>query len=125
VLRGEPDVVVVGLGGNDGLRGQPLSAIERNLRAIVEKVRAAGARPILLEMTLPTSYGRDYVTGFTALYGRIAEDLDVPLVAGFLRGVGGVSHLNLPDGIHPTAEGHEILAENVLPTLERVLAADR
>lgn len=125
LLRQEPDLVIVELGGNDGLRGQPVEAIEKNLRAIVERSLASGAGILLLEMTLPPSYGAEYVRRFTAAYSRVACDLEVPLVEGFLRGVGGVGALNLSDGIHPTAGGHERLAENVIPALTDALARGR
>ena len=122
LLQQKPDVVVVELGGNDGLRGQPPEAIERSLRAIVEKAKAAGARVILLGMSMPPSYGTAYARSFREIYPRVARDLEVRLVEGFLEGVGGVSALNLPDGIHPTAAGHERLADNVLPALASELA---
>ncbi|MGH7803152.1 MAG: arylesterase [Candidatus Binatia bacterium] len=116
LLQQKPDLVVVELGGNDGLRGQSPEAIERNLRAIIEKSKSAGAKVILLAMAMPPSYG-PYARSFREIYPRVARDLDVPLVEGFLEGVGGVTALNLDDGIHPTAAGHERLAENVLPSL--------
>ena len=122
LLQQKPDVVVVELGANDGLRGQPLETIEKNLRGIVEKARAAGARVLLLEMAIPPSYGPLYARGFGEIYERVARDTDVALVEGFLRGVGGVTELNQADGIHPLAKGHEQLAENVLPALAELLA---
>ena len=122
ILGQKPDVIVVELGGNDGLRGQPVASIEKNLRAIVEKSRAAGARVVLLAIAVPPSYGAKYARSFGEVYRRIASDLSVPLVDGFLAGVGGVTALNLPDGIHPTAAGHERLAENVMPAIEREIA---
>ncbi|MCB9899009.1 MAG: arylesterase [Planctomycetes bacterium] len=121
ILGARPDVVVVELGGNDGLRGQPLASIETNLRAIVQKISAAGARPVLVAMRIPTNYGPEYTRDFAAIYPRLADALDVPLVDDFLDGVGGVPAMNLPDGIHPTPEGHERLAQNALDTLEDVV----
>jgi len=121
VMKGDPDVVVIGLGANDALRGQDVEATERNLREIVERVRAKGARPVLLGMDAPQNLG-EYAAEFAAAYERVAEDLDVPLVAHFLDGVGGVPEMNLEDGMHPTPEGHDRLAENVAPVLREVLA---
>lgn len=121
VLERQPAVVVIELGGNDGLRGQDLAAVEANLRAIVARVRASGARPLLLGMRIPPSYGADYAAGFAAIYERIAGEMQVPLVQYFMEGVGGVPDLLLPDGLHPTARGHEILADNVAPKLRQVL----
>jgi len=123
VLRLEPDVVVVELGPNDGLRGLPLEATEANLRRIVERGRAAGARVLLAGMLIPPNYGPDYAGRFAAIYPRLAEELDAPLVPFLLEGVGGEPDLNLADGIHPNAAGHRRVAENVLPHL-RPLVAD-
>ena len=121
LLRQEPDVVVVALGGNDGLRGVDLTSTEANLRAIVEGVRAAGARVLLAGMQIPPNYGEDYTRAFADLYPRVAATLDVPLLPFLLEGVAGDPRLNQPDGIHPTAEGQEILAETVLSHLLPIL----
>ncbi|MGH9360290.1 MAG: arylesterase, partial [Thermoanaerobaculia bacterium] len=120
-LRQEPEVVVVGLGANDGLRGLPLSATEGNLREIVRRAQEAGVRVVLLGMKIPPNYGPDYGVAFEAIYPRLARELEVPLVPFLLAGVGGEPRLNLGDGIHPNAEGHERLAENVLPLLRAAL----
>jgi acyl-CoA thioesterase-1 len=122
ILAQHPDVLVVGLGANDALRAQPLDEIERNLRAIVTRARAAGAQVVLLGMKIPPNYGPDYAGGFAALYPRIAHDLKVPLVPFLLEGVGGIAQLNQADGIHPTAEGQQRVAANVLPVLRSVVA---
>jgi acyl-CoA thioesterase-1 len=121
LLRQKPDVMVVGLGANDALRGASLEEIERNLREIVRRSRAAGARVLLLGMMIPPNYGPDYTRRFTALYPRIAKDMGVPLVPFLLEGVGGDPELNQADGIHPTAAGQRKVAENVYPYLREVL----
>ena len=121
LLRQSPDVVVVGLGGNDGLRGVELRASEENLRTIVRKARQAGARVLLLGMLIPPNYGPEYATQFRDLYPRVARELDVPLVPFVLEGVGGDPRLNQPDGIHPTAEGQRIVARNLLPHLRSIV----
>ncbi len=121
ILETQPDVVVVELGGNDALRGQPLENTEANLRGIVRRVREAGARVLLLGMDIPTNYGPEYTGAFAALYPRIATDLEVPLVAGFVREVGFDDTLMQPDGLHPTAEGHRRLAATLLPHLRRLI----
>jgi acyl-CoA thioesterase-1 len=123
VLRLEPDVVVVELGPNDGLRGLPLEATEANLRRIVERARAAGARVLLVGMLIPPNYGPDYAGRFAAIYPRLATELAVPLVPFLLEGVGGEPDLNLPDGIHPNAVGHRVVAENVLPHLRPLVSS--
>jgi len=122
ILGQHPDLVVVGLGANDGLRGQPVAEVESNLRGIIRRSQAAGARVLLLGMRLPPNYG-PYAEQFTALYPKLAKELDVPLVPFLLDQVGGIRSLNQADGIHPTAEGQEIVARNVRPYLEEMLAA--
>ena len=125
VLRSHPDVVVVELGANDGLRGQPPEAIEANLRGVVEACRKGGAEVLLLGLRMPPSLGPDYARAFDAVYARVAEALDVAFVPYFMEGVGGVPELNLDDGMHPTPEGHRRLAENVAPALQRLLDDQR
>lgn len=121
LLRQKPDIVVVELGANDGLRALPLAHLEQNLRAILRQIGEHGATPLLLGMRIPPSYGADYAQGFAALYPRIAAELSVSVVPFFMEGVAGVAELNLEDGIHPTAPGHEKLANNVLKALEQLL----
>ena len=118
LLRQKPDVLVVGLGANDGLRGVKLEASEENLRQIVRKAKEAGASVLLLGMLIPPNYGPEYTGWFRDVYPRLARELDVALVPFVLEGVGGEPRLNQPDGIHPTAEGHGIIAANILPHLE-------
>jgi len=121
LLKQKPDVIVVGLGGNDGLRGVEPAASEQNLREIVTKSRNAGADVLLLGMLIPPNYGPEYTRQFREIYPRIARELNVPLVPFVLEGVGGDARLNQPDGIHPTAEGHQVLARNVLPHLRPLI----
>lgn len=121
VLAQRPDLLVVGLGANDGLRGLPLGEVEANLRRIVERARGSGSKVLLLGMQIPRSYGPDYADAFADLYPRVARELGVPLVPFLLDGVAGVAELNLEDGIHPNAEGHRRLAATVEPHLERLL----
>jgi len=120
LLGQHPDVLVVGLGANDGLRGLPLTEIELNLREIVRRSQAAGARVLLLGMRIPPNYG-PYADQLAAIYPKLAKELNVPLVPFLLDKVGGIRSLNQEDGIHPTAKGQEIVAKNVLRYLERVL----
>lgn len=123
LLKQKPDVLVVGLGGNDGLRGLDLAETEKNLREIVRRAKAAGARVLLLGMQIPPNYGPDYTEQFEGMYPEIAKDLDVPLVPFLLEGVGGVTDLNQGDGIHPTAKGQEKVAATVEPYLKELVAA--
>ena len=121
LLRQDPDVVVVELGANDALRGQPVAGIEENLRRIVESSRAAGAHVLLVGLQVPPSYGNDYARQFAEMYPRLAEELDVPLLPFLLEGVAGRRELNLADGLHPNAEGHRRIAELLAPRLAGVL----
>lgn len=123
LLRQAPDVLVVELGGNDGLRGQPVAEIEQRLRAIVARASAAGARTLLLGLRLPPSLGADYVREFEALYPRLAEELGCAFVPFFMEGAAGDPEQMLDDGIHPNARGHERIATNVAPALRALLAA--
>jgi acyl-CoA thioesterase-1 len=124
LLKQKPDVVVVGLGGNDGLRGLDVKASEENLRQIVRRSKDAGASVLLLGMLIPPNYGPEYVESFRGIYPRLAKEAGVELVPFLLEGVGGDPRLNQPDGIHPTAEGHRVLARNVLPHLLKVLPTE-
>ena len=121
LLGQQPDVLFVGLGGNDGLRGMPLETSEANLRAIIERATATGTRVLLAGMLIPPNYGSDYTEAFAAIYPRLARELDVPLIPFLLAGVAARPELNLPDGIHPNAEGQRIVAETVLQHLEPLL----
>ena len=121
LLHQDPDLMIVELGGNDGLRGVALEAIETNLRAILTKLNKKDVDAVLLGMKLPTNYGAEYTAGFEQLFARIAEDTGTPFVPFFLEGVAMDPALNLPDGLHPNTAGHRILAENVLPTLRSIV----
>jgi acyl-CoA thioesterase-1 len=121
VLRQDPDVLVVALGGNDGLRALPVEELESNLGKIVRRARDAGARVLLLGVRMPPSHGQRYKSAFEAVYPRLAEDMEVPLVPRMLEGVAGKPSLMQPDGIHPTAEGQHVVADNVFPALAKLL----
>ena len=122
LLAQHPDIVVVALGANDGLRGLPVAELERNLTAIVTRSREAGARVLLVGMRMPPNYG-DYARDFADVYPHVAELNSVPLVPFLLEGVGGDPALNQDDGIHPTAEGQKKLADTVLKGLSSLLVA--
>ncbi|MFY9819907.1 MAG: arylesterase [Thermoanaerobaculia bacterium] len=121
LLNQHPDVVVVALGGNDGLRGLPVEEVDHNLREIVRRSQAAGSRVLLLGVRMPPNYGPEYTARFAAIYPKIAKDLNVDFLPFLLAGVGGIQNLNQMDGIHPTAAGQEIVAKNVLPELEKMM----
>jgi acyl-CoA thioesterase-1 len=122
LLSLQPDILVLALGANDGLRGQPVPGIEANLREIVRRARAAGARVVLAGMKMPPNYGPDYTRDFEALYVRLAKELDLPFIPFLLAGVAADPGLNQADGIHPTAEGQRIVARLVADALQPLLA---
>jgi len=125
LLKQEVDVLVLELGANDGLRGIDLTLTDQNLRKIVAitKETYPNCRIVIAGMQVPTNLGDDYTSTFRTMFSKIAEDTGSALIPFLLEGVGGVPELNLPDGKHPTAEGHEILAENVWEILGRILSA--
>lgn len=116
-----PDVVVVELGGNDGLRGLPLSATRANLERIVVAAQTAGARVLLLGMRLPPNYGPAYNDAFHGIYEQLASQYQVGRVPFLLEGVGGVDGMMQTDGIHPRAEAQATMLENVWPHLQPLL----
>jgi acyl-CoA thioesterase I len=122
LLKQRPEIVVVELGGNDGLRGLPVAALEQNLRALIELIQRSGAKVLLLGMRMPPNYGVAYAREFEAVYPRVARELGVAFVPFFMEGVAGVAELNQPDGLHPTRAGHERLARNVMGPLSALIA---
>jgi acyl-CoA thioesterase-1 len=123
VLNEKFDVFVLELGANDGLRGIPLSETRKNLQIIIDAVlkKNATTKIILAGMQLPPNMGIDYTSSFKSIFPDLAKKNDVYLVPFLLENVGGVSKLNQADGIHPTAEGHKILAENVWTVLKPII----
>ena len=119
--------VILELGGNDGLRGIATEVTKQNLQAIIDKTRArySKVRLVLAGMEVPTNLGPVYTARFRSLYPELALENTTDLIPFLLEGVGGVRELNLPDGIHPTVEGHQIVAETVWKTLRPVLEAVR
>ena len=116
-----PQWVIVELGGNDGLRGQPPAQLQQNLASIVDQSRAAGAKVLLLGMQLPPNYGARYTRAFAEVYSTLAKDKQLPLVPFFLDGVGGVEGMMQADGLHPTRSAQPRLLDNVWPTLKPLL----
>lgn len=110
----KPDYVLLALGANDGLRGLSLTEMEANLRAVIDYANTNGIEVILAGMKIPPNYGPEYTQEFERIYPRLAEAYELPLIPFLLDGVAGQSELNLPDGIHPTAEGQVIVAANVM-----------
>jgi len=117
----KPDLVLLELGGNDGLRGMPVAQLQQNLASMIDLSRKAGAEVLLLGMQLPPNYGARYTKAFAQVYQTLAEEKKVALVPFLLEGVGGVPTLMQADGVHPTAGAQGKLLENVWPTLKPLL----
>jgi acyl-CoA thioesterase I len=120
-LRAKPDVVLLELGANDGLRGLDLAATRKNLERAIEIAKGAGVRVLLAGMKLPPNYGSDYTRQFEALFPDLAKAQGVALIPFLLDGVAARPDLNLADGIHPNAQGYQRVIENVLPALLALL----
>lgn len=123
LLRREIDVLVLELGGNDGLRGIPVAEMQKNLQGIMDKAREkySDIQIVLVGIEAPPNLGDDYTTAFRNVFPQLAKKNDVFLIPFLLEGVGGNPELNLPDRIHPNVEGHQIVAETVWRTLKPVL----
>jgi acyl-CoA thioesterase-1 len=117
----KPNVVIIELGANDGLRGLPVAAAEANLRAMVDASRKSGAQVLLVGMRMPPNYGRDYADKFFAMYGALSKDVKVPLAPFMLDGVAQKPELFQPDRLHPLAEAHPIILGNIWPHLQPIL----
>ncbi|MDG9668534.1 arylesterase [Hahella sp. CR1] len=118
----KPDIVLLELGGNDGLRGFPLNIIKNNLAAMLESIAEAGAKAMLIGMRIPPNYGPAYAEGFHQIYQDLASEQKVTLVPFLLDNVALDPSLMQSDGIHPNAKGQPQLVENVLPHLNSLLS---
>jgi len=118
LAKHRPALVMIELGGNDGLRGTPLTQLQQNLAGMISASQTSGAQVLLLGMRLPPNYGKRYTEGFAGVYEQLAATHQVPLLPFFLEGVGGVPGLMQADGIHPTADAQPRLLDNLWPLLE-------
>ncbi len=125
VLNSKPSIVILELGGNDGLRGLSLQETKANLERIIQQLQNASVTVVLAGMKLPPNYGKDYTAGFEALYQSLARQYHLALIPFFLDGVAGSSSLNQADGIHPTGEGYRLIVEKIFPALEPLLERNR
>ncbi|WP_236170818.1 MULTISPECIES: arylesterase [Pseudomonas aeruginosa group] len=117
----KPALVVIELGGNDGLRGMAPAQLQQNLASMVDQSRQAGAKVILLGMRLPPNYGQRYTDAFAKVFDSVASEQKIALVPFFLEGVGGVQDMMQADGIHPAQVAQAKLLDNVWPTLKPLL----
>ncbi|WP_186755930.1 arylesterase [Echinicola salinicaeni] len=122
-LEDRPDIFILELGGNDGLRGIQLDETRKNLQGIIDKIeeKYPDTKIVLAGMQIPPNMGQEYTAEFQKMYPEIAEKNDLVLIPFLLEGVGGNAALNQPDGIHPTVEGHQLVAKNVWEFLGPIL----
>jgi acyl-CoA thioesterase I len=119
--RYEPTIVIIELGGNDGLRGQPLPALKNNLAQMIELVQASGAQPLLAGIQIPPNYGPQYTESFARIYPELAAAYSIPLVGFLMDGVALHPELMQGDRMHPNAAGQEPMFENVWAVLSKLL----
>ncbi len=125
VLADEPEVVIVELGANDGLRGLPTDRMEANLDAILAQTRSSGSTVLLAGMRAPANFGPDYEAAFRAVYERLAAEHGVAFYPFFLEGVAMEPHLNQSDGIHPNADGVAEIVRRIMPHVVAVIAGHK
>ena len=112
-LKGKPDMVLIALGANDGLRGIKVNATKANLEKAIKLLQEKNVKVILVGMKLPFNYGQEYRTSFEKMYSSLAKDNKIPYLPFLLKGVGGIKKYNISDGIHPNEEGHKIVAKTM------------
>ena len=120
----KPSLVLLELGGNDGLRGLPLSMTRENMERMIVSFQRVGARVVLAGMTLPPNYGPDYIHGFETIYSSLAAKYKLPLIPFLLKDIATRDMRYFQrDGVHPTAEGAQIVSDTVLRALKPLLGA--
>ena len=124
IERFAPSIVVLELGGNDGLRGFPPARVKANLETMITQSRDAGAEVVLLGIRIPPNYGPRYTRAFEAVFGELAEAYELPWIEFFMDGVALNEDLMQADGIHPTAEAQPVLLDNAWPVIEQALNGD-
>ena len=117
VLKSRPDIVILELGANDGLRGHRIDETYANLEQIIQRLQSERVTILLTGMRIPPNYGREYTSQFSAMYEQLAQQFNVPLMPFFLEDVAARRELNQADGIHPTGEGYRVIVENLLGVL--------
>jgi acyl-CoA thioesterase-1 len=121
VLRNKPDLVILELGANDGLRGLDVDEIKKNLSKIIARLQAERVEVVLAGMKMPLNYGKSYTEAFEQIYRDLAEHYQITLIPFFLEGVAARPRLNQADGIHPTAKGYRIIVDRIWDIIEPLL----
>jgi acyl-CoA thioesterase-1 len=120
-IRSQPDIIIIALGGNDGLRGLSVAHMKKNLSKAIELAQAEKIQVLLSGMQIPLNYGKEYTETFREVFYELVELYKLSIIPFLLKDVGGVPNLNQPDGIHPNPDGHKIIAVTVLKSLEPLL----
>ncbi len=120
-LRGKPDILILALGANDGLRGLKPDEMKKNLRAVIDLAKQNKVRVLLAGMKAPPNLGREYTRAFEKVFADLSQEEKVPLVPFLLTGIAGETPLNQSDGIHPNEKGHRLIAKNIKAYLEPLL----
>lgn len=120
-LKAKPNILVLALGANDGLRGIQLASSQKHLQEIIKLAQKHQIKIVLAGMQLPPNYGEPYRLQFKKMYQKLYQNYQITLIPFLLEGVGGEKHLNQADGIHPNEQGHQIMAETVFKILEPLL----
>lgn len=120
-IKQKPDLILLALGANDGLRGSDVKAMEENLSLAVKAAQEAGIKIVLVGIKVPPNYGSDYAKKFEAVFPKVAQKYGIPLVPFLLDKVAGDPKMNLEDGIHPNEKGHAVVAETVFLTVKKFL----
>ena len=115
LLTLKPDIVILVIGANDGFRGIKAELVKSNIDTIIRQLKAAGATVVLGGMQIVRNLGQEYTTAFAKIYPQVSRSEDVILIPFFLAGVAADKSLNQPDGIHPTAEGYQVIVDNMMP----------
>lgn len=118
----QPDLLIIELGGNDGLRGYPVKRMQNNLASIIDQGKQQGSKVLMLGMQIPPNYGARYSALFFESFEKVSKQQDVPLVPFFLEGIGTNPELMQADGIHPVAEAQSLMLENVWPSIQALIA---
>lgn len=121
VLKSHPSIVIVELGVNDAMRGQPIASMYSNLDDIITKFQEVGTVVMLAGMKIPPNYGLDYTTDFSSMFEKLAQKHEITLIPFLLEGVAAKPNLNQADGIHPTAPGYQIVTDTVMEALTPLL----
>lgn len=120
-LKIKPDIMLLALGANDGLRGLSVEQLKNNLTVCIQLAKENNIKVVLAGMMMPPNYGVEYTKSFFEVYSKVADAQRVQLIPFLLKDVAGIPALNIPDGIHPNEAGHKIVAQTVLPYILKFL----